>query len=75
MKKKKHAKNIRISEDLSAGTRKMLSEIYAKKDALDVEKAWTLDGKVRYMLSDSERILEIRSVDDYSKLMDRAMDH
>ena len=75
MKKKKHAKNNRISEYLSAGTRKMLNEIYAKKDALGVEKAWTLDGKVRYLMSDSERILEIRSIEDYSKLMNRAMDH
>ena len=75
MKKKKHAKNIRISEDLSAGTRKMLNEIYARKDGFGVEKAWTLDGKVRYLMSDSERVLEIRSVEDYSKLMNRAMDH
>ena len=75
MKKKKHAKNMRIREDLSAGTRKTLNEIYAKKDALGLEKAWTLEGRIRYMLSDPERILEIRSVDDYSKLIDRAMDH
>ena len=37
MKKKKHGKNSRVSKDLSAGTRKMLNEIYAKKDALGVE--------------------------------------
>ena len=55
MKKKKHAKNICISENFSAGTRKMLNEIYAK-GPFGVEKGWTLDNKVRYMLSDSERV-------------------
>ena len=39
MKQKKQAKNIRISEDLSVGTRQMLSDIHAKKTAIGVEKA------------------------------------
>ena len=73
--KKKHEKNIPISEELSAGTHKMLNEIYAMKNALGMEKSWTLDGKVRYLMSDSERVLEIRSKADYSKLTNRAMDH
>ena len=74
MKKKKQAKNIRISEDLSAGTRKMLNDIYAKKNAIDIEKAWTIDGKIKYKPVDSDQVLEIQNADDFFKLMDKAMD-
>ena len=41
MKKKRQAKNIRVSEDLAQGTRKMLNDIHTKKNSIGVEKAWT----------------------------------
>ena len=52
----------------------MLNDIYAKKNAIGVEKAWTIDGKIKYKPVDSDRVLEIRSADDFFKLMDKAMD-
>ena len=45
LKSKNHAKNTRISEDLAARTRTMPQ---ANKVALNIEKAWTLDGKMKY---------------------------
>ena len=66
LKSKNHAKNTRISEDLAARTRTMPQ---ANKVALNIEKAWTLDGKMKYKFINSDRILEIRSSDDFKKLM------
>ena len=45
LKSKNHAKDTRISEDLAARTRTMPQ---ANKVALNIEKAWTLDGKMKY---------------------------
>ena len=74
MKKNRQAKNIRVSEDLAQGTRKMLNDIHAKKNPIGVEKAWTLDGKIKYKLINSERIFEIRRADDMEKLLNQAME-
>ena len=63
---KNHPKNTRISEDLAARTRTMPQ---ANKVALNIEKMWTLDGKMKYKFINSDRILEIRSSDDFKKLM------
>ena len=69
MKSKKHAKNLRISKDLAAGTRTMLQALLGNKVALNIEKAWTIDGKIKYKFINSDRILEIRHSDDFKKLM------
>ena len=74
MKKKKQAKNICITKDLSVGTRKMLNDIYTKKNAIGMEKAWITDGKIKYKLIDSDQVLEIQSTNDFFKLMDKVMD-
>ena len=68
MRKKKETLSIRISEDLSNGTRKMLNEIYEKKQVSGIDKAWTIDGRIKYKYVNSDRILEIPSADDYNKL-------
>ena len=68
MRKKKEALSIRISEDLSNGTRKMLNEIYEKKQVLGIDKAWTIGGRIKYKYVNSDRIVEIRSADDYNNL-------
>ena len=39
MRKKKSAKNIRISEDLASGTRVMLNKIHTEKQNVNIEKA------------------------------------
>ena len=76
MKKKKSANTIKISEDLSKGTRLMLNKIYANKDAINVEKAWTIDGRIKYKLRNMDKVQEIRSFEDYKNLMDNTlMDH
>ena len=52
----------------------MLNDSHAKKNSIGVEKAWTLDGKIKYKLINSERIFEIRSADDLEKLLNQAME-
>ena len=52
----------------------MLNDIHAKKSSIGVEKAWTLDSKIKYKLINSERIFEIRSADDLEKLLNQAME-
>ena len=69
MRKKKSAKNIRISEDLASGTRVMLNKIHTEKQNVNIEKAWTIDGRIKYKFRDSDAILEIRSSDDFKKLI------
>ena len=68
MRKKTEALSIRISEDLLNGTRKMLNETYKKKQVLGIDKAWTIDGLIKYKYVNSDRILEIRSADDFNNL-------
>ena len=45
---------------------------HGKKSSLGVEKAWTLDGKIKYKRIDYDRIDEFRSAGVLSKLMERA---
>ena len=68
MRKKKEALNIRISKNLSNGTRKMFIILYEKKQILGIDKVWTIDSRIKYKYVNSDRILEIRSADDCSNL-------
>ena len=47
----------------------MLNEIYEKKQVLGIDKAWTIDGRIKYKYVNSDRILEIRLADDYNNLL------
>ena len=65
MQRKENVNRIGMSEDLSYGTRKMLNMIHNKKQEINVEKAWTIDGKIKYKLRNDEAIHKIRSAEDY----------
>ena len=54
-KGKKNAKNSRISEDLA--TRVMLNKIHTEKQNINIEKAWTIDGRIKYKFRDFGRDL------------------
>ena len=69
MKKRREAKKIKISEDLAQGTRNMLNDIYKHKQRINVEKAWAIDGRIKYKFQQSERVYEIRSYNDFINLV------
>ena len=47
----------------------MLNKIQIEKQNVNMEKAWTIDGRIKYKFCDSDTILEIRSSDDLKKLI------
>ena len=47
----------------------MLKNIHTEKQNVNIEKAWTIDGRNKYKFRDSDAILEIRSSDDFKKLL------
>ena len=71
MKKRKNTATIRKSEDLAYGTRNMLNKIHNNKDGINVEKPWSIDGRIKYKLRNADRIYEIRSADDFNNSMNK----
>ena len=71
-KEKRRTRNVRISEDLAIGTGVMLNKIHTVKQSVNIERierAWIMDGRIKYKFRDSDTILEIRSLDDFKKLI------
>ena len=69
MRRQKNATGVKIGEDLAYGTKKMLNESHRKKQEINVEKAWTIDGRIKYKLVNIDRVNKIRLAEDFVKLV------
>lgn len=66
MRKKKEAKNIKITEGLAHGTKRTFDEVSKNLRYLGVDSVWTIDGKIKYRLLNNPHTFEIRSYTDNS---------
>ncbi len=69
MRKKKEAKNIGVKEDLAPGIKGMVNKIFKDKGRINVEKVWTIDGRIKFKMNGNQKVFEIRSYADYANLM------
>ena len=68
MAAKKKAKTVKIHKDLAFGIKRMLMELVDRKQELELDSVWTIDGKVRYKFVGDSKIYTINSLEDYLNL-------
>ena len=68
MAAKKKAKTVKIHKDLAFGIKRMLVELVDRKQELELDSVWTMDGKVCCKFAWDGKVYTINSLDDYLNL-------
>ena len=62
------ANNLKVSEDLAPGIKKIFDEVSSNRRFLNVDSVWIIDGKINYRHINNPRTFEMRSYTDYQSL-------
>ena len=69
MRAKKNAKNVKVSEDLAPGIKRIFDEVSSNRRFLNIDSVWTIDGRIKLRYVNNPNTFEIRSYADYHSVV------